>query len=60
MRVPMHQIDTFTTRRFAGNPTAVPVADGEDFRLRGFTPTVAVPLRGHATLASAAFVMALI
>jgi len=30
---------------------------GEDFRLRWFTPTVEVPLCGHATLASAAVVM---
>jgi PhzF family phenazine biosynthesis protein len=33
------------------------VADGEDFRLRWFTPTVEVPLCGHATLASAAVVL---
>ena len=37
--------------------TAFIVADGEDFRLRWFTPTVEVPLCGHATLASAAVVM---
>jgi PhzF family phenazine biosynthesis protein len=37
--------------------TAFLVADGEDFRLRWFTPTVEVPLCGHATLASAAVVM---
>jgi PhzF family phenazine biosynthesis protein len=32
-------------------------ADGGDYRLRWFTPTVEVPLCGHATLASAAVVM---
>jgi PhzF family phenazine biosynthesis protein len=37
--------------------TAFLVADGDDFRLRWFTPTVEVPLCGHATLASAAVVM---
>lgn len=37
--------------------TAFLVADGKDFRLRWFTPTVEVPLCGHATLASAAVVM---
>jgi PhzF family phenazine biosynthesis protein len=37
--------------------TAFLVADGGDYRLRWFTPTVEVPLCGHATLASAAVVM---
>ena len=37
--------------------TAFLVADGEDFRLRWFTPTVEVPLCGHGTLASAAVVL---
>jgi PhzF family phenazine biosynthesis protein len=37
--------------------TAFLVPDGEDFRLRWFTPAVEVPLCGHATLASAAVVM---
>lgn len=37
--------------------TAFLVPDGENFRLRWFTPTVEVPLCGHATLASAAVVM---
>jgi PhzF family phenazine biosynthesis protein len=37
--------------------TAFLVAHGEDFLLRWFTPTVEVPLCGHATLASAAVVM---
>lgn len=37
--------------------TAFLVAAGENFRLRWFTPTVEVPLCGHATLASAAVVM---
>src|SRR6187402_2221814 len=37
--------------------TAFLVPDGEDFRIRWFTPTVEVPLCGHATLASAAVVL---
>jgi PhzF family phenazine biosynthesis protein len=37
--------------------TAFIVADGADYLLRWFTPTVEVPLCGHATLASAAVVM---
>lgn len=37
--------------------TAFLVAKGEDYDLRWFTPKVAVPLCGHATLASAAVVM---
>lgn len=37
--------------------TAFLVPEGEDFLLRWFTPTVEVPLCGHATLASAAVVM---
>lgn len=37
--------------------TAFLVALGEDYRIRWFTPTVEVPLCGHATLASAAVVM---
>ncbi|WP_448954259.1 PhzF family phenazine biosynthesis protein [Labrys neptuniae] len=37
--------------------TAFLVPEGEDFRIRWFTPTVEVPLCGHATLASAAVVM---
>lgn len=83
MRVPIFQVDAFTTKRFAGNPAAVMVLEdfpddalmqaiaaennlaetaflvpaGEDYRLRWFTPTVEVPLCGHATLASAAVVM---
>jgi predicted PhzF superfamily epimerase YddE/YHI9 len=83
MRIPLFQIDAFTTRRFAGNPAAVMpmehfppdavlqaiaaennlpetaflVPQGNDYRLRWFTPTTEVPLCGHATLASAAVVM---
>lgn len=79
----MFQLDSFTTRRFSGNPAAVVVfdafpadevmqaiaaennlaetaffvADGADYQLRWFTPTVEVPLCGHGTLASAAVVM---
>src|SRR5271163_224939 len=37
--------------------TAFVVPDGDDYRLRWFTPAVEVPLCGHATLASAAVVM---
>jgi PhzF family phenazine biosynthesis protein len=37
--------------------TAFLVAEGEEFRLRWFTPVLEVPLCGHATLASAAVVM---
>jgi PhzF family phenazine biosynthesis protein len=37
--------------------TAFLVREGEDYRLRWFTPLTEVPLCGHATLASAAVVM---
>src|SRR5690242_8166268 len=37
--------------------TAFLIPDGDDYRLRWFTPAVEVPLCGHATLASAAVVM---
>jgi PhzF family phenazine biosynthesis protein len=37
--------------------TAFLVPEGGDYRLRWFTPTLEVPLCGHATLASAAVVM---
>jgi PhzF family phenazine biosynthesis protein len=37
--------------------TAFLVPDGDNYRLRWFTPTTEVPLCGHATLASAAVVM---
>ena len=37
--------------------TAFLVKEDKDYRLRWFTPTVEVPLCGHATLASAAVVM---
>jgi len=37
--------------------TAFLVPEGANYRLRWFTPTVEVPLCGHATLASAAVVM---
>jgi PhzF family phenazine biosynthesis protein len=37
--------------------TAFLVKEGEDYRLRWFTPQVEVPLCGHATLASAAVVL---
>jgi PhzF family phenazine biosynthesis protein len=83
VRVPIFQVDAFTSRRFRGNPAAVMVlpdfpddctmqaisAENNlaetaflvmrpgDYRLRWFTPTVEVPLCGHATLATAAVVM---
>src|SRR5205823_3955409 len=79
MRIPLYQVDAFTSRLFGGNPAAVCpltewlpeatmqaiaaennlaetaffVAQGEDYLLRWFTPTVEVELCGHATLASA-------
>src|SRR5258708_30618090 len=37
--------------------TAFLVPEGDDYRLRWFTPGVEVPLCGHATLASAAVVI---
>ncbi|HTA64119.1 MAG TPA: PhzF family phenazine biosynthesis protein [Xanthomonadaceae bacterium] len=37
--------------------TAFLVAQGDDYRIRWFTPVLEVPLCGHATLASAAVVM---
>jgi PhzF family phenazine biosynthesis protein len=37
--------------------TAFLVRDGDDYKLRWFTPALEVPLCGHATLASAAVVM---
>lgn len=37
--------------------TSFLVPEGDDFRIRWFTPTVEVPLCGHATLASAAVVL---
>lgn len=37
--------------------TAFLVREGDDYRLRWFTPTTEVPLCGHATLASSAVVM---
>src|SRR5215469_12822839 len=37
--------------------TAFLVPEGDDFRVRWFTPRVEVPLCGHATLASAALVL---
>jgi len=37
--------------------TAFLVPDGQDYYIRWFTPTVEVPLCGHATLASAAVVL---
>lgn len=78
MRVPIYQLDSFASRRFAGNPAAVVPFDrypddadlqavaaennlaetaflarsNGEWEIRWFTPTVEVPLCGHATLAS--------
>jgi PhzF family phenazine biosynthesis protein len=83
VRIPIFQIDAFTTRPLAGNPAAVMpmesflpdavlqaiaeennlgdtaflVPEGDNYRLRWFTPTAEMPLCGHGTLASAAVVM---
>lgn len=84
VRVPIFQLDAFTSRRFAGNPAAVVMLEefiddhlmqavaaennlsetafvvpgaGGSYRLRWFTPTIEVPLCGHATLAAAAVVL---
>ena len=83
MKVPLYQLDAFTTRRFAGNPAAVVVLEefvddavlqavaaennlaetafvvpsAGGYRLRWFTPTLEVPLCGHATLAAGAVVL---
>jgi predicted PhzF superfamily epimerase YddE/YHI9 len=45
--IPVFQVDAFADRPFTGNPAAV----------CPLTPTVEVPLCGHATLASAYIVM---
>jgi PhzF family phenazine biosynthesis protein len=80
MRIPIYQIDAFTSTPFHGNPAAVcpleqwpddailqaiaaennlaetaflvPIEPGY-YHLRWFTPTVEMPLCGHATLAAA-------
>ena len=80
MRLPIYQVDAFSSQLFRGNPAAVclldrwldaallqaiaaennlaetsfivPIAPG-NYELRRFTPTVEVPLCGHATLAAA-------
>jgi len=82
MRIPLYQIDAFTSTVFRGNPAAVCplehwlddatmqaiaaennlpetaffVREGADeqqgYGLRWFTPTLEIPLCGHATLAS--------
>ncbi|MEM7121503.1 MAG: PhzF family phenazine biosynthesis protein [Pseudomonadota bacterium] len=85
MRLPLYQVDAFTSSVFHGNPAGVvPLEEwltddlmqavaaennlaetaffrpGDDegfFELRWFTPTVEVPLCGHATLASAFIIM---
>jgi predicted PhzF superfamily epimerase YddE/YHI9 len=53
--------DDATLQAIAGEnnlaETAFLVAENGDYRLRWFTPTVEVPLCGHATLASGAVVM---
>ena len=80
MKLPLYQIDAFTSKVFRGNPAAVVpleawlsddvlqniatennlsetaffVRQGDDnYDLRWFTPTIEIPLCGHATLASA-------
>jgi PhzF family phenazine biosynthesis protein len=79
MRIPLYQIDAFTSQVFRGNPAAVCpleawlddallqaiaaennlsetayiVPQGEQYRIRWFTPEQEVDLCGHATLASA-------
>lgn len=85
MRIPLYQVDAFTSSVFHGNPAGVvPLEEwltdphlqaiaaennlaetaffrpGEGdgvFELRWFTPTVEVPLCGHATLASGFIIM---
>lgn len=78
MKIPLYQIDAFTSYVFRGNPAAVCplegwlddsvmqaiaqennlsetaffVKEGEDYRIRWFTPVAEVDLCGHATLAS--------
>ncbi len=79
MKIPIYQIDAFTSTVFKGNPAAVCplenwlednlmqsiamennlsetafiVDQGDDYRIRWFTPEVEVDLCGHATLAAA-------
>ena len=60
--IPMNRfLDDATLQAIAAEnnlaETAFLVPEGGDYRLRWFTPTVEVPLCGHATLASAAAVM---
>jgi len=90
LRIPVHRIDAFAARPFAGNPAAVcplehwlpdavlqsiaaennlaqtafyvarpaPAGDPEPhFDLRWFTPAAEVDICGHATLASAHFIL---
>jgi len=83
MRIPVYQVDAFTSEPFRGNPagvcpleawlpdvtlqaiaaelnlseTAFLVPRWDDYHIRWFTPTVEVPLCGHAALASAAVVL---
>src|SRR6185437_12644254 len=83
MRAAIYKLDSFTTRRFTGNPAAVVLLEkfpdalamqsiaaennlaetafivpvDDDYHIRWFTPTVEVPLCGHATLASAAVII---
>ena len=79
MKLPIYQVDAFTTEMFGGNPAAVCplqqwlpddlmqqlgaennlaettfiVKEGDQYRIRWFTPAVEVKLCGHATLATA-------
>jgi predicted PhzF superfamily epimerase YddE/YHI9 len=68
MRLPIHQIDAFATRAFAGNPAAVMLLDGRlpesilqaiaaenIWTVRAFLPHMLAAGEGHiATVASAA------
>lgn len=86
MRIPLYQVDAFTSRLFGGNPAAVClledwlddrllqeiaaennlsetaflVRNASGFDLRWFTPVTEVALCGHATLASAQVIFALL
>lgn len=78
MKLPIYQVDAFTSELFRGNPAAVVLLDkwlddkilqniaaennlaetafivkeSDHYKIRWMTPTIEVPLCGHATLAS--------
>ncbi len=86
MKLPLYQVDAFTTELFSGNPAAVVpleewlpdtvlqkialennlsetaffVKNEKGYHIRWFTPTVEVPLCGHATLASSFIIFSFI